>query len=208
MRVNGNLMSMLVLLGGTAGAHAPLSAQGEQVRICLLPAAVEGGSNAAAGINAVRESFASFLSGPSVTTEPVRARLESQAREEARQAGCPFLLITRMELVKKRSGGGMIGQMAAGAARQGAWEAGVRSRSAVGRIAGSAASGGINATVHSYVSTIRNKDELTLDWRLEAADGTVRAAEREKKRAASDGEDLLTPLVQRAAEQIVAAAKK
>lgn len=208
MDIKRNLASMLALLGGMMAFSAPLAAQGEPVRICLLPTAVEGGSNTAAGVDAVRESFASFLSGPSLTSEPLRARLESQAREEARQAGCPFLLVTRMELVKKRSGGSVLGQVAAGAARQGAWEAASRSGGTAGRIAGSAAYGGLNTTVNRYVSTIRNKDELTLAWRLETADGTALVDEREKKSARSDGEDLLTPLVQRAAEQIVAAATK
>lgn len=180
----------------------------DSVRICLAPAAVEASTNAAAAVDAVRESFAAFLAGPSLGTTALKARLESQAREEAKQAGCPFILLTTLKVVSKRSGGGMLGQIAAGAARQGAWEAGVRSGSAVGRIAGSAAYGGLSQAAHNYAVTIRNKDELTLGWRLEAADGTVLVEKREKKNAKSDGEDLLTPLVQQAAEQIVAATKR
>ncbi len=107
----------------------------------------------------------------------------------------------------KRSGGGLLGQVAAGAVRQGAWEAGATSGSAAGRIAGSAAYGGISQAAYNYAATIRNQDEVSLGWRLEAANGTVLLAKREKRNAKSDGEDLLTPLVQLAAEQIVAAAK-
>jgi hypothetical protein len=78
----------------------------------------------------------------------------------------------------------------------------------VGRIAGSAAYAGLGQAAHNYAITIRNKDELTLGYRLEAADGTLLAEKREKRSAKADGEDLLTPLVQVAAEAIVAAAKR
>ena len=40
------------------------------------------------------------------------------------------------------------------------------------------------------------------------ADGTVLVDEKESRKAKADGEDLLTPLIQKASEQIVAAAKK
>ena len=66
----------------------------------------------------------------------------------------------------------------------------------------------MSQAAYNYAVTIRNKDELTLGYRLEAADGTVLVEQREKRTAQSDGEDLLTTLVQKAAEQIVAAAKR
>ena len=179
----------------------------ETVRICLAPAAVEASNNATAAGDALRESFTSFLTGPTLKSEPLKARLASQAKEEAKQAGCPYILLTTLKLEQKRSGGGLLGKVATEAARQGAWEAGARSGSAVGRIAGSAAYGALGQAASNYAATIRTKDELTLGWRLETADGTLLAEKREKRSAKSDGEDLLTPLVQQAAELIVAAAK-
>jgi hypothetical protein len=194
-----------MLAGLAPGLHAQAP---DSVRICLVPAAIEASTNAAAAADAVRESLVGFLTGPSLKSEPLTARLESQAREEAKQAECPFILFTTLKLVTKRSGGSMLGQIAAGAVRQGAWEAGARSGTAAGQIAGSAAYGGLSQAALNYAVTIRSKDELTLGWRLENAEGTVLVEEREKRTARSDGEDLLTPLVQKAAEQIVAAAKR
>jgi hypothetical protein len=203
MRIQPGLLLGLSMLAG-----GPLSAQAaDSVRICLAPASIEASNNAAAAGDAVREGFAAFLTGPSLKNEPLQARLESQAREEAKQAGCPFILFTTLKLVSKRSGGSLLGQVAAGAVRQGAWEAGARSGSAAGQIAGSAAYGGLSQAAWNYAVTIRNKDELTLGWRLENAEGAVLIEERDKRNAKSDGEDLLTPLVQKAAEQVVAAAK-
>ena len=98
-------------------------------RICLAPASVEASSGSAtAASDAARETFTSYLTGPSLRPEPLKARLASQAKEEAKQSGCPYLLLTTIKHVQKRSGGGLLGRMAAGAAQQGAWEAGAAER--------------------------------------------------------------------------------
>lgn len=205
MRVDPRAFSALT---ATLFAAHTLGAQASApVKICLVPSTVEASSNGNAAADATREAFTSFLTGPSLTSQALQARLASQAREEAKQAGCPFILLTTIKHTAKRSGGGLLGQVAAGAARQGVAEAGIGG-SAAGRIAGSAASTGINQAAYAYAGSIRNKDEFTLGWRLEAADGSVLGEERSKRTAKSDGEDLLTPLVQAAAEQVVAAAKR
>jgi len=55
---------------------------------------------------------------------------------------------------------------------------------------------------------VHNKDELTLRYRLESPDGTVLVEKEDKRKAKSDGEDLLTPMGAQAAETIVAAVPK
>jgi len=57
-------------------------------------------------------------------------------------------------------------------------------------------------------STVRAHDELTLTYRLEGAGGDVLAEKTEKQKADSDGEDLMTPVAQRAAEAVAAAVSK
>jgi hypothetical protein len=207
-------MPMRVHLLGTVALGAlvagePLQAQETQsvTRICLAPASVEGASgSAAAAMDAVRETFTSYLTGPSLRAEPLKARLASQVKEEAKQSGCPYLLLTTIKHVQKRGGGGLLGRMAAGAAQQGAWEAGVASGSAAGRIAGHAAYGAAGQAASNYAAGTRNKDEMTLGYRLETPDGKVLVEKRDKRKAGQDGEDLLTPLVESASEAIVAAA--
>ena len=84
----------IALLAGTPGvAHA--LGQADTTWICLAPTSVEENSgNAAKAMDASRETFTGFLTGPSLATYPLKAKLESQVREEARQAGCapPVLL--------------------------------------------------------------------------------------------------------------------
>jgi hypothetical protein len=191
-------------------APAALAQQDSAVtRICLAPSSVEAGSsNANAAMDTTRENFLSYLTGPTLKAEALKSRLESQVKEEAKQAGCPFLLITTVKLVSKKGGSNLLGQVAAGAVRQGAWEAGVASGNTAGRIAGSAVSAAANQAAYNYAVGIHNKDELTLTYRLEGADGSVLLDKKESRKAKADGEDVLTPLIQNASEQIVAVAKK
>jgi hypothetical protein len=202
----GRPVAALAALGLVAGIPAAAQSSPPVTRICLAPASVEAASGAAnSAVDATRESFTSFLTGPSLRTEPLKSRLASQVKEEARQADCPYLLLTTIKHVKKRSGGGLLRRMAAGAAQQGAWEAGAASGSTAGRIAGQAAYGAAGQAAYDYAVTIRNKDELTLGYRLETADGKVLVEKRDKRKAEQDGEDLLTPLVESAAEAVAAA---
>ena len=78
----------------------------------------------------------------------------------------------------------------------------------MGRVAAGAAAGAASSAVSDYAYGSRSKDELTLKYRLETGAGAVLAEKSEKRKAKSDGEDLLTPVVQRASEAIVEAAGK
>jgi hypothetical protein len=172
----------------------------------MVPAAVEGGNNTAA--DAIKASFTSLLTGPSLTSQALQAPLVSQARLEAKQAGCPFILFTTLKVVSKSSGGGMLGRVAGSVARQGVAEAGIPGGGVAGRIASSAANEAVQQATSNFAGTIRNRDELTLGYRLESADGKVLVDKKEKRSAKSDGEDVLTPLAREASERIVDAAMK
>ena len=66
-----------------------------------------------------------------------------------------------------------------------------------------------NAVVAATVAqNIKAKDELTLDVRLERPGSTTPSfAQQYKGKAKSAGEDIITPLIQQAAQAIIAAAK-
>jgi hypothetical protein len=71
-----------------------------------------------------------------------------------------------------------------------------------------AAAGAVSSAVSGYATNSRQEDELTLSYRLENADGKVLLRKSEKRKAKADGEDLLTPLAQAAAEAIASAVVK
>ena len=176
-----------------------------QTRICIAPPNVEGNAagSGTSAMDAVRETFKSFLTGPTLTVSPLSARLESQVREEAKLASCQYLLLTTLKHTRK-SGNGVLNRMAGAAAQQGVYTAGAVAGGAVGGVAASAVYSAANAAASSFAGNVRNKDELVLSYKLESA-GTVLVDKTEKKNASADGEDLLTPIVKSASEAIAEA---
>ena len=97
---------------------------------------------------------------------------------------------------------------------------------ALGNIAGSAAGhipGGGSAgtaaarsatitgvyTTATIAGTIKAKDELSLDYKLDSVEPSkVLLTDTSKAKAKSDGEDILTPIVEKAAQAIVAAVRR
>ena len=150
--------------------------------------------------DAARELFGAYLTGPSLKAVSLEARLVSQAVEEARQKKCDQILVTK---VTRKRGGAGIGRALGQAAGTAAWyvpglsgTAGAVTRGVV--IAGAQA-------VSSLAQTTKAKDELQLDYRISSLEEAASAKpETLKAKAAADGEDLLTPLVEKASEAIAA----
>jgi len=144
---------------------------------------------------AVRNGFAQHLKGSNVEVMSLAARVPAAAIEEARRSQCDYMLYVSMA-VKKGGGGGMFSR-------------------ALGNIAGSAA-GNINSgaarattvagiyTTATIASNIKAKDELSLEYKLEKTEtASTLLTNSAKAKAKSDGEDLLTPLIEAAAQAII-----
>jgi hypothetical protein len=157
---------------------------------------IEGDATAVAG--AVRELFTSYLAGPAIQVVPLEARLVSQAAEEARQKQCDGLLMVK--LTKKRTGGGLLGTVLGQAAGTAAYYVPFGDGVA-GSIARGVTAAGSQAVTTLAAST-KAKDEISLEYELSSPRGRF-GPKTEKARAKVDGEDLLTAVVQRAAEIIV-----
>ena len=189
-----------------AAAQDPAPAGPAVARVCLAPASVEAAPNGVDPVAAVGAAFSTFLNGPTLAVAPLRTRLHSQARQEAKLGGCGFLLLTTVKHERRTGGGGILGKMAGGAVQQGAWAVtGSVGGSMAGRVAAGAVAGAASSTINDYAMSSRQKDELTLTYRLEDGSGKVLAEESEKRKAKADGEDLLTPIAQKAAETIAEA---
>jgi hypothetical protein len=207
MRLLAGALPML-LARTTAVAQADAAPAPTVTQICLAPATVEAAPNGVDPLAAVRDAFTSFLTGPTLAVQPLSARLQSQVRQEAKLAGCQILLLSTVKHERKSGGGGILGKVASGAVNQGAWAVSGSAGSTVGRVVAGAAAGAASSAVYDYASSSRSKDELTLIYRLESGAGALLVEKSEKRKAKSDGEDLLTPLVQRAAETIAEAAAR
>jgi hypothetical protein len=168
--------------------------------IAIVMPVVQGMTgNAADAATGVRDLIAGYLSGPSVKLVSLEARLPSQAIEEAKQKGCEPLLFAT---VTRKSGGSRLTKALGQAAGNSAWylPGGGSVASAAGRVA---AVGGLQAA-SSLASSTKAKDEMRLEYRLQSAAGQIQFGPKsESQTATADGEDLLTPVVMRAAEAIV-----
>ncbi len=196
-----------VFLGVSAASVAATNAaaNGESpVHLCIAPPSAQiPGMDSEAALAAVRDVFTTYLAGPKVRIEPLTARLASQAREEASQKRCAYVLFTKVNQERKTKSTGLLGRIAAGALQSGASQVAANSGSTGTRVLASAAAGGASYSNFGY--STQTSDQLTLTARLEAGDGRLLSEKVDKRKAASDGEDLLTPLVERAAEAVVSA---
>jgi hypothetical protein len=147
-----------------------------------------------------RNTFAAYLSSPNIELVAINARLPYQALEEARQSSCDYVLYA--SLTQKKGGGGIFGKALGNIAS-----------SAIGRVPGGRNAGEAAArsvaitgvyTAADISGSIRSKDELTLEYKLESTDAARPGlASTAKAKARSDGEDVLTPLVEKVAQAVV-----
>lgn len=192
-----------ILMGASLSAAAASTDENRSdASSCIAVAmpAVQGvpgsASDAASGL---RELMISYLSGASRKVVPLDARLPSQAAEEARAKGCEPLLVLSLT---RKSGGGRLTRALGSAAGSSSWylPGGGTAASAAAR---AAAAGGLQAA-SSLAASTKAKDEIRLEYKLQTADGQTQFGPKTESQTASvDGEDLLTPVVMRAAESIV-----
>jgi hypothetical protein len=187
----------------TQPAAAPATTLGPKragvIRIGVV--AVKSG-NVTEGMNAQQLALATQntlmenLKGANVEAVPIEGSGGIQA--EAQQKDCDYIVFASVSLKK---GGGGFGSFVSSAAGKVA--------SNVGYGSGTAAVVATNAVVAATVAqNIKAKDEMTLDVRLERPGATTSTfAQQYKGKAKSAGEDIITPLVQQAAQAMLAAAK-
>ncbi len=156
------------------------------IRIGLITPKVEVSSgDPARTTETLRSSFVGQLNGANVEVVALSSPQLSQALEEARRLQCDYLLSASVTI--KKGGGSMFGK-------------------AIGNIA--AAATGMPTGGGGAGNGIKAKDELSLQYMLDnlQTSSTV-LSNTSKAKAKSDGEDIITPEVQKASQAILAAVK-
>ena len=184
---------------GFVAANSPKREGVTRIGVVMPKAQMTAGDSAQAAA-ALRNTFASYLNSPSIELVALNARLPSQALEEAKQSGCDYVL--HASLTQKKGGGGMFGKALGNIAS-----------SAIGHLPGGSNAGEAAArsvavtsvyTAADVSRTVKSKDELTLEYKLESTDAArPGVANSAKAKAKSDGEDIFTPLVEKAAQAVV-----
>jgi hypothetical protein len=147
----------------------------------------------------VRDLVTSYLAGPNEKIIALEAKLPVTARDEAKEKSCQSILF--ITVTKKTGGRSFMHALGQGAAAS-SWR--LPGGSSVASAAASAtAAAGLQAASAMATST-KAKDEIRFEYRLESVDGNVTFGPKtETQSAKTDGEDLLTPVVARAAQAIV-----
>ena len=193
-----------VFIIGGVGAATPAFAQSAPCIAMMMPE-VKGMPGQADELgNGVRELFASYLTAPTFKTISLEAKLPMVALNEAKEKECPNVLV--VTLTGKQSSnklGKLVGSAAGSAATY------VPGASSTGANAVRGAVHGAGYAISSFASATKVKDEVKLEFRVQTPDKATKIGPgTEQAKAAVNGEDILTPVVQRAATQIAGALMK
>ena len=143
---------------------------------------------------AVQNSIGQYLKGTKVEAVPIEAKLAQAQIVEAKEKQCDFVL-NATAAHKKGGGGGFggFGRMLGSVAPM------LGAGGVVGHIAGSAI-----VTAASMSGNMKSKDELSLDLKLQStADNSVALTKVLKVKAKSDGEDIISSIIEQAAQSIL-----
>ncbi len=174
------------------------------IRIGIVtPRVTSAGGNSEAAT--LRATFASFLVGSNIETIDLKARLDGLALTEAQRRQCDFVLYTT--LIRKRasssSGGGPMSSIMGNVGGGGVGNKVPGSKTAqdimseAGRVSGALA------------GFARANDEITFEYKLVSSVGARPVVSKStKEKVKKDGDDVLTPMIESAAQAIVDATVK
>lgn len=148
---------------------------------------------------AIRNTLAEYLKGTKIELVALEAKLPSALSEEAKEKQCDFVVFASVS--HKKGGGGGFGKMLGKMSE-------VVSRQAIGSsdIGGQIA----RTTIVSAATASENvkaKDEISLDFKLHQGEATV-FGKQYRAKAKSDGEDIISPMIEQIAQAILDAVGK
>lgn len=212
-------------MGGTQPGGAPVAAPQVlgpkapgKIRIGVAPpdAQLGQGNNAGADYSTpIRNAEVALMSGPAVEIAALDSHIPLQLQAEAQQKQCDYILFSGVT-VKHSSGGGFgrfmkLGSTAASLTPMGAMAKGMGGAVAAQTAASLAASQMAQQAQQQAISQlagfngqIKSKDDVTVQYQLVVTGQTAPVLQNTLQgKAKSDGEDVLTPLLQQAANVVL-----
>lgn len=214
----GGASAMPGMQGQAAGSAVPLpqalgpKAPGK-IRIGIAPAQAQlgQGNNAQADYaTPIRNAIVYMMNGPAVEIAALDARIPIQLQAEAQQKQCDYILLSSVTV---QHGGGKFGKfMKVGSMASSVTPVGMMAHS-VGAMAASQAAAQAAAMtaqqqavsqLSQFNGQIKSKDDVTVDYQLyPTGQAQPKLQNSLKGKAKSDGEDVLTPLIQQTATAIL-----
>lgn len=184
-------------------AAAPETAQTVRIGVPLPKGQFSEGVDGAMMSVGVRDLVSQYLQGSNIELVPLEAKLASALTEEAKEKGCNFILNIAVTQKKSSGGFGMFKKIAPVLASATPL-AGVGGNVA-GQVAGSVAQGAIYSAANMSSNT-KSKDTFTLEYALVPTEGgAMKVSNSLKAKANSDGEDVLSPMIEKLAEAVLTA---
>lgn len=197
------LMFIAVLASAVINAQSP--ANGGKVKIAIIPVktvSVGEGMDAQQLSMAIQNSLTEYLSSPAIELVAIEAKLPSAVMAEMKEKGVDFIITTTV--VHKKGGGGfgkMFSKVApvVGSVIPMAGVAGGMAGAVAGQVASTAIMTAANAS-----QNVKAKDAVELNVVMQkVSDGSNVWTKQLKGKAKSNGEDIISPMIEQAAQAIV-----
>ena len=184
----------------------------DKIRLCNASPNVDlSGVNAQTAQSGIQKVFVELLDSSAIEVVALEARLPILAKREAADKQCDYVLNVSLKQKKgKKSGGGIFGRILESATDRAitSTASNIPYGGNVGeRVARDAA---VRAAyeIAALNIEINKKDEFTLEYSLVGANAATVLQKTNKKKADKDGEDVITPMIEAAANEIAAAILK
>jgi hypothetical protein len=217
--MTNNKALLLALSASAALALTATSIAAAKTKVCLvLPRAQLGqGTSGADVAEPVRATLTSYLGGPATELVPLTARIAIQIDAEAAELGCAYVLYSS---VTQKKGGGFskllgaaapLAQVGTAMTGMGGSYSAIMATQAVATVATNAAAKSaqeeaMDALGGAAKSNIKKGDTITLEFKLmQPGLETPVAASTVVAKATQNGEDLVSPLIEQAATQVLTA---
>lgn len=184
-----------------------------RIRIGIAPASAQlgQGNNAQADYaTPIRNAVIFMMAGPAVEIAALDARIPIQLQAEAQQKQCDYILMSGVTVKHSSSGFGKF--MKAGSMASNMTPVGMMAHSMTAMAASQAAAQAAAMTAQQqavsqlsqFNGQIKSKDDVTVDYQLyTTGQAGPKVQSSLKGKAKSDGEDVLTPLIQQEATNIL-----
>jgi uncharacterized membrane protein len=209
---------MMGMQGSSTGSAVPLpQALGPKVpgkiRIGIAPAQAQlgQGNNAQADFaTPIRNAIIFMMAGPAIEIAALDARIPIQLQAEAQQKQCDYILMSGVTVKHSSSGFGKF--MKAGSMASSMTPVGMMTKSMTAMAASQAAAQAAAMTAQQqavnqlsqFNGQIKSKDDVTVDYQLyPTGQPQPKLQNSLKGKAKSDGEDVLSPLIQQAATSVL-----
>ena len=189
-----------------------------KIRIGVAPPEAQLGQGTNAGVDystPIRNVEVALMNGPAIEIAALEAHVPLQLQAEAQQKQCDYILHSSIN-VKHTTGGSLgkfmkigstaasltpVGMMAKG---MGTVVAAQAAGAAASQMAAQQAQQQVLSQLAGFNGQIKSKDDVTVEYQLVAAgQGTAVLENTLKGKAKSDGEDVLTPLLQQTANAVL-----